>query len=261
MEFSTGKCIVVSADFVFRVLVTALEVPTFLLGMYCTQIMARKYRERQNATSLYLAGMFLFFGLFPLALLFDVVAVPEFLAIQYGYAVAMPVSAGANIFLLLFATEVFTSGRQAGADGQASGVTHRVQVIRALYAVAVLVTTIWGAGLKVAGESVTLVIGAYFLVTIGLYVVLFARAWRLANKLEDPVYRNATRYIALFAVVLLAVYVLFILDSFQDGYNPYSVVGWACFLGALYTAYSGFIKPGKRATRAAPTPENPAGQR
>ncbi|HMF33454.1 MAG TPA: hypothetical protein VKK79_18660, partial [Candidatus Lokiarchaeia archaeon] len=96
-------------------------------------------------------------------------------------------------------------------------------------------------------QNVTIVLGVYMGIALILLLSIFSWARNLAQKVEDPVYKQAILNISYYAIINVGVFVFFIIDSFYTDYTIWGLSGWSCYLIAVIAAYRGFIRPAKLA--------------
>lgn len=226
--------------YLFRILVSIVEVATISFGFYCTGKIMGRIKEKRKRSTIYLIIVFLFASLAPGAQLFDGLFYPYVFAVKYGYAMVIILTMVINIALLLFATDIFAT--------DALKVSRRALVFRVFFIIGVGSTTAIATVLKLQGQDVTLVLGLYMAISLTLYLALFLWARTLGRKVGDPVYQQAIRYIGYFALAFLACFVFFVVDSFYTDYTIWGLFGWGMYLVGVWAAYRGFIRPAQKKT-------------
>lgn len=231
---------------VLKVMDSICELVVFLISFNAIINIYRKYHEKKSKTSLFLMILFISLAGAPISQFIDGLFYSGWgpdntfglYDVQYGYALIIFFTAIANICLLLFASEIFMPETNPKRKAR-SKITNNI-IISILGILGVL-----GTIMKILNMQVTIIIGFYFAFAMIIYILLGTNAYRLARKVEDPIYSSSIKYIGHFAFCLLTIYVFFIIDSFSTTYTIWGFFGWAIYLIAAYLAYNGFIRPMK----------------
>ncbi len=219
-----------------------ITVPVFFLTAalfaYCFSKDLQTYLKKRNNTSLFL--MVLFAGCLVINVLsaLDGLLYPDVYPIRYGYAFSLLFTAIAFIGLLFFATEVFYIEETQTP----------VKKLRIVFAVVLLVISSWGmVGLlqnRIAENLVVLII--LFSLNLTIYIVIGIKAYRLAKKIEENVYKKSIKFIGHYAICNIAIYIFFIIDGIDEtlaGTTVWGFIGACVFALTAYLAYVGFVKP------------------
>lgn len=220
---------------IYKIIDSIVEIITFFLALYCFYIVNTQFHIKKSKTSSILRFIFLFLAFAPIAQFCDGLFYETLYYVKYGYAFIILLLALVNILLFMFATEVFFVKEKR--------IPRRFQIILILFASTEIALSIVGFIMKLQNMDVTIVIGLHMVVGMLLYIGLASRSFQLASKIEDNFYKQSIRYIGLFALTLLIIYIFFILDSFYSVYTIWGVFGWSFYLLSVYLAYRGFVKP------------------
>jgi hypothetical protein len=224
---------------IFRV----LSAPVFLATAIFTWSFAkavRSYRIRQNKSVYSLILLFASSAFISASSAIDLFFYGVLYAIRYGYAFSLLGNAAATIGLVYFATNIFSSGE----------IQKSIQFVRLSYSLLFTVICVWGMVdlLLVREELIEFFLIFLLIMNTGLNVVLAIKAYALTRRVREAKYRTAIFYIGLYAVVNIALYVFFILDSLvvavgQEGTSVWTLIGACSYALKAVLAYVGFVKP------------------
>ncbi len=233
---------------VLKLMDSLVEILTATLALHCFWYTSRKFKETRKKASFYLSVMFLGLAIAPLMQFMDGLFYtgwgPEntfgLYDTQYGYALIILSTSIMNICIYLFASDIFFNKKE-GSEKKFS----ISSLILLVLSVSILVSSIFGFFMKLANQDVTIVIGLFMALSMGMNIFLGTASIKLAKSIENNFYSKSLMYIAYFAFGIIIVYVFFILDSFYSSYSIWGLFGWTLFLIVTYLAYKGFVAPMK----------------
>lgn len=217
-----------------KIAVTSLELIASGLVLIMAWIALKKYRAKQTATAKHLALMLFFFGLAPVVQILDLSPAVGAAFPWLGYSTAVFLFSVGNSFLLWFALEVFMEKVSKARQRNAFGVFLAVQLAISAAVMA----------MKYQRLDVTPLLVPHILMSVLLYIILAVRAFNTAKRVDEKGYRRGFQAIGGGGLALVAIWVLFIVDSFYDHYTYWSALGWACSIIACFLLYVGFFLPG-----------------
>ncbi|GAB4311761.1 MAG: hypothetical protein Kow0069_12190 [Promethearchaeota archaeon] len=200
------------------------------------------YRERGHPAAKYLSRTTLFLAFTSSFQLLDMLLFTPFLDVGgLGYGLAYTWSAVANVFMLWFALEIFSTGVDtAGASAKA------FVVLEGVVAVATPLVAL------LAEPAVILVLGVHMGAALVLYFWLFGQTREAAQKVDEQDAKRGFQLLGLGVACIIAAYVSFVMDRvwttlfLPEGYTAFTVVGWLFAASAGILLYFGFTLPARR---------------
>ncbi|MHA1818896.1 MAG: hypothetical protein ACTSU2_06810 [Promethearchaeota archaeon] len=217
-------------DFSIKVVLALVALYSFI------QIYARN-KNSPSKLKEYIIKIFLIIFFWPISELFDDFLYGDVYNIRYGYLVIVVLTAFFNIYLLYFSIDVFMKSQER--DEKKIKLQKEIFIIlQVAIASALIVVRLIPA---LAGLD-TLMITLFMLISVILYFYLIGNSVKLIRVLkEENQFKKVLKYIVLFNMSLIGIYIFFIIDSFYIYYTIYATMSWSVFLLATIFAKIGFI--------------------
>lgn len=234
-----------------------------MIAVYATVIMLfTKYLARRKEPALTLATTFLFWGFSGTSLLIFIILhyinmpIPagEIQYARYGINLGYLFSAGSNIFMVLFVSQIFS---QSPMFRRTKKIIPLVNAILNGITIGLIINTIT---LSFRAEDITELYNPQYpipqtiyhlLLTFFSFILLFAFSLRERRNASLRWERAGFTFILLYAISGVMIYVMFVLDLifaliyaiFDDGYTIFYFAGWIFAILMTLFAYLGYAMP------------------